>query len=754
MLDIIMINTSINVFRLLLDSLLGRLGHLFLMPSFVSASQLLLNRLGRFLFFLAAAGFLSVVLIACAGGGGSGGSSSGSANNGSMNGDPGDNGPGNGGGDGQGVSNVSLTFAPIRGGFQIGNQSDFGDFTSLKITATSGGQSEERTINIDEFADDSYDFTGLADLDWKFQISGILSDSREQEVDIVFVWQENRDDHAGDGIRSGVDTDGDRRADSVDEDDDNDGVGDGIEARGCAKLEDCDSDSSEDGMDIDDDGDGLIEITTAAHLDEVRYALDGSGRRSTDGGALDSTGCGGTGGITSCNGYELVANISLAAYADANGGKGWQPLAHDIDNATDGCQGTAFNGTFDGNGFRISDLTINRPNEDCVGLFGHTIEHLSLELFRNLSLHTETIVGDDRVGSLVGYMVNATITSSSISIGNISGRSDVGGLVGNGLRAEIISSSVEVGKVSGTGDNVGGLVGDGTLARIYFSSVEVGKVSGTGDNVGGLVGDGVEAGIYSSSVVTGEVSGRNDVGGLVGEGETVRIISSSVVAAEVSGSDDVGGLVGYGVEAGIYSSSVVAAEVNGSDDVGGLMGNGEFASIHSSSVVVGNLSGNNNVGGLAGVFDSGKVAYSYVVSGSNTSMLGGQGSGSGTGVASYWDSETSGRDTGNYGEAKDSNELRMPIDYGGIYADWDEHIDIFDKQDVSFAVWCDENGNRRIEADERNSANLIWDFGESDEYPAIRCTPLRPDDWRNWWSLEGTPAKPQLDRARLDQLLP
>ncbi len=124
---------------------------------------------------------------------------------------------------------VDLTFAPIGGGFRIGNQSDFGDFVSLKITATNGNGSavEERNINITEFMNDSYNFTGLDDLsDWTFAIMATLINGSQRGVDIVFVWMENRDDHGSGGIRSGVDADGDRRADSVDEDDDNDEVAD------------------------------------------------------------------------------------------------------------------------------------------------------------------------------------------------------------------------------------------------------------------------------------------------------------------------------------------------------------------------------------------------------------------------------------------------------------------------------------------------------------------------------------------------
>ena len=129
------------------------------------------------------------------------------------------------------------------------------------------------------------------------------------------------------------------------------------------------------------------------------------------------------------------------------------------------------------------------------------------------------------------------------------------------------------------------------------------------------------------------------------------------------------------------------------------------------------------------------------------------GLGSGTGNASYWDSDTSGIDTGNHGEAKTTNQLRMPTGYDGIYASWDNDIDIFGTDDEPLAVWCDEDNSGGIEAEERISDNLIWDFGTSSQYPAIRCPPLAPAEWRSWWFLNSTD-QPQLNQTLLDERLP
>ncbi len=774
-----------------------------LLSSFVLAFLPIL-RGGRLLFFLV--GFSFLVLTACAGGG----------SDDSENGSDGGGGPGDGPPSSLRPFEVNLTFAPIPDGFQIGNQSDFGEMVSLRITATNRTESVNKNININEFADDSYNLTGLGDQsNWTFAIIGTLDDGRQQRVAINFVWPENEADHDDGGIGSGLDTDGDRRADSVDDDldgddvnneadrcddpdavgheinwqsnassdndgdgcrdetedtdDDNDGLDDtdtkeqltnsgGMSCRLLAdcdndevgdSLDDCsagetgwmsnpstdsdmdgcrdagedtddDNDGSMDGADVDRDGDGLIEIETAAQLDAVRHALEGNGRKLSADGSLDSTGCGDGAAITSCSGYELVGNISLAAYRE---GKGWQPLGNDTDSSMALCQGAAFDGTFEGNGWTISDLSISRPAEDCVGLFGYIATGSEI---RNLTLRAEAVIGRRVVGSLVGNGGSARIVSSSVEVAEVRGVGSVGGLMGVGSSAQINSSSVVVAEVSGSGINVGGLMGRGMSARIVSSSVVAGKVNGTDNVVGGLVGYGELARIHSSSVVAGEVSGANQVGGLLGWGPvtggiSVEIYSSSVVVGEVRGSGvagNVGGLVGDSESVEIYSSSVVAGEVRGDNgnSVGGLLGRGPGARIHSSSVVVAEVNGMGglflaSVGGLVGFLgvdaNAGRVAYSYVVSGSNTAMTGT--ASDGDGVASYWDSDVlSSGSIGNIGEAKTTSDLRSPTGYTDIYDRWDEETNIFsDGDNVPLAVWCDRDHSGSIEADEQIRLTIL-----------------------------------------------
>ncbi len=79
--------------------------------------------------------------------------------------------------------------------------------------------------------------------------------------------------------------------------------------------------------------------------------------------------------------FNLLNNLSSStsdytnlASNTANGGLGWNPIGNNTN---------SFTGTFDGLGFTISNLYINRPTQDYVGLFGFESSTSSI---RNLGL--------------------------------------------------------------------------------------------------------------------------------------------------------------------------------------------------------------------------------------------------------------------------------------------------------------------------------------------------------------------------------
>ena len=338
---------------------------------------------------------------------------------------------------------------------------------------------------------------------------------------------------------------------------------------------DIDRDGCEDAVeDVDDDGDGLIEITTEAMLNDMRYNLRGTSYATSTGDTGDNSGCGGQSGLRECNGYELSNNIPLI--------EDWPIITED------------FTGIFDGKGFSISGLTFSSDNVN-VGFFAQVSG-----IVRNVRLTGSTTVtgistnADSTIGSLVGQLNSGGMvlsSSSSISVTATSSSESVGGLVGRNNGGTIRNSSV-TGSVNGSSDSVdviGGLVGHSNAGTIQ-NSYATGNVNGSnGSNVvGGLVGQ-IEGSATSieNSYATGDVNagnGDNVVGGLVGQITTNASIENSYATGDVNagnGDDYVGGLVGLRI-LGRIANSYAIGDVNagtGVDVAGGLMG-GRFSGHH------------------------------------------------------------------------------------------------------------------------------------------------------------------------------
>ena len=459
----------------------------------------------------------------------------------------------------------------------------------------------------------------------------------------------------------GPDGNNDRIADFLEVDDDGDGI---------ANF-----------LDVDDDGDGLIEIATAAQLNQVRYNLLGSSLNTSDGVAGDANGCGGLNDISECNGYELTQNISLDGYNSDN----WEPIGScgNLVGASQTVCTTAsslFSTTFDGNGWTISNLTITNlaaPYNNGAGLFGAISPD---SVLRNVHLRSANISQDGtNVGLLVGYAQEARISNSSAEGEVMATGRDVGGLVGDGVGANITSSYVTGGSISGF-SSVGGLIGAGNSAMITSSYAMDITVLSESNNAGGLIGTGNSAMITSSYVVGGSVIGQDGTGGMTGSGSGINITLSYVADLFISGRDKIGGMVGS--SNGIITSSYVGGGVaiNGTNrnNIGGMIGSGDGATIKSSYSTADTISGIANVGGMLG-FGSPNDASSN----------------------SYWNSETSGITGGSVAdksEGKTTDELQMPTGFtGSIYATWENDL-------------CADG-------------TAAWDLGLNNQYPALNCTP-------------------------------
>ena len=427
--------------------------------------------------------------------------------------------------------------------------------------------------------------------------------------------------------------------------------------------------------DYDTDDNGLIEVTTLAQLDAIRYDLNGNGL--VDGATWEpyyaafSMGALEMGCPNGCVGYELAANLDFdtdgSGIADSpdtywNSGAGWVPI---------GSEDNPFTALFHGHGHTLANLFIDRPTEDGIGLFGELHYGGATSHIRDVGLVEVDVTGRDRVGALFGRSTYMTVFKS-YATGRVTGRGDkVGGLAGESW-GNLIDTYAAV-EVSGE-EAVGGLVGHHILNRVT-TSYATGRVSGM-YAVGGLVGATSDFfHLIQASYATGDVSG---VGARLSMSDSGFIVCGflGTVDAETSSGGGIGGLVGH--SCGRIEASYATGAVSGGAAAGGLLGSGLYGSIGFS----------------------------------------------------YWDMETSGLRVG-VGE-EDTNDngvvdgaelqraslvgmttaaLQEPTDYDGIYSAW--------------AVDLGGPGFGDGEPDE------LWDFGATTQYPALSVD-LNGDDRATW----------------------
>ena len=259
----------------------------------------------------------------------------------------------------------------------------------------------------------------------------------------------------------------------------------------------------------------------------------------------------------------LNGNIDLTAY---QGGDGWMPIGQ---NAVT----NHFEGDFDGNGYEITGLRINRPTSSYTGLFGYTLN----ATIKNLGVRLADdginpgVIGNTDVGGLVGYfLVSGSSNNKQIFncyvIGYVKGiGTDVGGLVGRMCPRNNGTSSIENCFTSGNVaavSQVGGLAGivvveSGTInsSAQIINCYSTCHVSSSGNEAGGLVGKQLN------------ISGNN------ANNEVIRCYSTGTVTAGVNRA---GGIVAYQNSSAGGSISVNScfstSPVNGSGSLGAIIG--------------------------------------------------------------------------------------------------------------------------------------------------------------------------------------
>lgn len=344
------------------------------------------------------------------------------------------------------------------------------------------------------------------------------------------------------------------------------------------------------------------------------------------------------------SGYYLqVADIDLSGYAT------WTPLCS-----------SGFSGSYDGNGFSISNLTISGSSDDYLGLFsklsGGYLDRISLKgasitgsgayygaiwgrtdaysYVTGCSVESclvgSSSTGDSYIGGMGGYFTGTasgcTVNSTTVRAETLGDSNYYGGMIGFLQDGEIESSSVDsatsvVSTASNAVEGGGGLVGwayDSTVGKSISSCTSRATVSmaDCGNMTGGLVGYAqIDIDNCTSS---GSVEGYQLVGGLVGKldvlDSTISSCSSSATVTAngtTSGAYTAGGLVGTNMN-GTIMDCFATGSVAG-DTAGGLVGkNYQTNAWVTRSFSTGSVSGD-IAGGLIGLNTNAHVKESFAI---------------------------------------------------------------------------------------------------------------------------------------------
>lgn len=330
---------------------------------------------------------------------------------------------------------------------------------------------------------------------------------------------------------------------------------------------------------------------------------------------------------------NLEGNYALRNSIDATATSSWDD--NDNDNINEGFKqiGTeiknAFTGKFDGLDYNIFGLTINRSNEDNVGLFGV----VNGATINNVTLVGGSITGDSYVGGIVGNAIGEnTVISNATNSASVTGNSQVGGIVGiitgNSVNKSKVNNVINTGTINGNaGNDVGGLIGSLNKSQLIGNSYNLGAVTSSGHDVGGLVGSASNSTIGDGTNLVYnrlDVTGAYNVGGIVGnmEGSTVQNAENSgTVTATLYSVDNDGNSNGkYNYHSAEYKGEH-EVDVNVAN-VGGIVGSATYAYIQNNGTYIKVSSTINNVTNTGDVSSSKVGGEEYYAAGNVGGVVG------------------------------------------------------------------------------------------------------------------------------------
>lgn len=233
----------------------------------------------------------------------------------------------------------------------------------------------------------------------------------------------------------------------------------------------------------------------------------------------------------------------------------------------------AFEGTFDGGGHTISNLYINKPDTDRIGLFGKAQN----AAIKNLTLRNVNVTGNRYTGAMVGEFYTGTASNCHVT-GSIQvvGYRWVGGLAGHGYvsihNCSVIAATEAKGLVKADPDqfNAGGIIGfNGEGSKVIEGCTVQNMTIDSGDSgVGGIAGNAHHGNIIRNntvsnvSIVADYPDGGTNLGLIAGQNLGTANAVTKVINNTVINSTATNGGVAYTNHVGTSANTIVGTGVS------------------------------------------------------------------------------------------------------------------------------------------------------------------------------------------------
>jgi len=259
---------------------------------------------------------------------------------------------------------------------------------------------------------------------------------------------------------------------------------------------------------------------------------------------------------------------------------------NDIDMDNQSFDGIAyFNGIMDGQGYKIKNLNIDKPNERYVGL----ICVLGGGMIKNLTIENGSIKGENHVGAFVGSVNdNSTVIITHVTNGanvgsiveSVNQHNNAGGIIGSTYGDKVTILNVgNSGEITGGGD-VGGIVGLSLSDITIKNAVNSGNITlsdDSDDSAGGIIGYNGGTAIIQSVINYGDVGTSGEysyAGGIIGEatGRTATVLNAKNFGNIKAPKGSAGGIISVSTYDITIQNVINSGSISAFRHAGGIIG--------------------------------------------------------------------------------------------------------------------------------------------------------------------------------------